>query len=164
MPTCDQLDFITGVTKSNRKKIFSWVATLSEELIIKIFQNSVKRSFQLKEQNPNSLGKIIKYSAFILAARNAGWDTASGKGYRIAGQQQYNDFSSLRKARAADIIKKGRTPVTRKKILSSWGEVKELKSEGMGFRPIADYLAKTRKIKTSATYLARLWREVESND
>jgi hypothetical protein len=38
-----------------------------------------------------------------------------------------------------------------------------LKIGGMGFRPIADYLIMTRKVKTSATYLARLWKEVETN-
>jgi hypothetical protein len=47
--------------------------------------------------------------------------------------------------------------------MAYWGEVKELKAEGMGFRPIADYLARTRKVKTSATYLGKLWHEVENN-
>jgi intein-encoded DNA endonuclease-like protein len=42
--------------------------------------------------------------------------------------------------------------------------VKELKAEGMGFRPIADYLTKTRKVKTSASYLVKLWKEMETGD
>ena len=99
----------------------------------------------------------------VLAARNAGWDSVAGKGYRVAEKKQYDDFSNLRKARAAALIKKGRIPVLRRKILAYWGEIKELKAEGMGFRPIADYLSRSRKIKTSATYLARLWKEVEAN-
>jgi len=45
-----------------------------------------------------------------------------------------------------------------------WGEVKELKAKGMGFRPIADYLTKTRKVKTSASCLVKLWKEVEDSD
>lgn len=159
----EQLDMITGITKLERKKLLSWIASLSEEMIIEIFQDGVKRSFQLKEQNPNLPGKTIKYGAFILAARNAGWDSVAGKGYRVAEKKQYDDFSNLRKARAAALIKKGRIPVLRRKILAYWGEIKELKAEGMGFRPIADYLSRSRKIKTSATYLARLWKEVEAN-
>lgn len=165
MPMCEQqLDLITGIIKSERKKIFSWVASLSEELITEIFQNAVKKSFKMKEQYPNILGKTIKYGAFVLAARNAGWDSIKGKGYRVAETKQFDDFSHLRKANVAALIKKGRTPLLRGKILAYWGEIKELKDAGMGFRPIALYLAKTRKIKTSSTYLARLWKEIKASD
>lgn len=160
----EQIDLITLITKSQRKKLLSWMAALPEEQIIEIFQDGVKKSFQLKEQHPDLPGRVNKYCAFLLVARNAGWDTVSGKGYRVAGTKQYDDFSNLRKARAATLIKKGRTPVLRKKILAHWGEIVELKIEGMGFRPIVSYLAKTRKIKVSPTYLARLWKEVKAND
>ena len=85
-------------------------------------------------------------------------------GYRVAEKEQYDDFSHLRKASAAGLIQKGRTPVLRKKILAYWGEVKELKADGMGFRPIAHYLNQNRKIKTSPTYLAKLWKDVEADD
>jgi hypothetical protein len=160
----EQLNLITGLTEHDRKKLFSWVASLPEEKIIEIFQDGVKKSFQLKGEHPDLSGRIIKYCAFIMAARKAGWDTLKGKGYRVAEKEQYDDFSHLRKASAAGLIQKGRTPVLRRKILAYWGEVKELKAEGMGFRPIADYLTKTRKVKTSASYLVKLWKEVEGSD
>jgi hypothetical protein len=99
-----------------------------------------------------------------MAARKFGWDTLKGKGYRVAAQKQYDDFSHLRKANAATLIRNGRTPVLRRKILAHWGEVKELKTDGMGFRPIASYLTNKRKLKVSATYLSRLWKEVEGGD
>ena len=86
-----------------------------------------------------------------------------GIGYRIASREQYEDFSHLRKARAAELLQQGRTPVLRRKIMAYWGEVIELKMEGLGFRTIVEYLAKTRKVKTSASYLARLWKEVENS-
>jgi hypothetical protein len=160
----DQLNQITGLTEKERKRLLSWVASLPEERIIEIFQDGVKKSYQLKEERPDLPGRINKYCAFIVAARKAGWDTLKGKGYRVADQEQYNDFSHLRKAKAAELIQRGRTPVLRKKILAYWGEVKELKAEGMGFRQIADYLAKTRKVKTSASYLVKLWKEIETDD
>jgi hypothetical protein len=155
------LSQITGLTDRERKRVFSWVASLPEEKIIETFQEGVKKSYQIKEERPDLSGRIGKYCAFIMAARKAGWDTLKGKGYRVAEKVQYDDFSHLRKARAAELIQRGRTPVLRKKILAHWGEVKELKADGMGFRPIADYLARTRKVKTSASYLVRLWHEVE---
>jgi len=160
----DLINQITGLTVQERKKVFAWVASLPEEQIMGIFQDGVKRSFQIKEERPDLPGRIGKYGAFIVSARKAGWDTIKGKGYRVAEKEQYDDFSHLRKAKAAELTKNGRTPVLRRKILAYWGEVKELKAEGMGFRPIADYLAKSRKIKTSASYLAKLWKEVESGD
>ena len=158
----DLLNQITGLTVQERKKVFAWVASLPEEQIMGIFQDGVKRSFQIKEEHPDLPGRIGKYGAFIVSARKAGWDTLKGKGYRVAEKEQYDDFSHLRKARVAELMQHGRTPVLRRKILAYWGEVKELKSEGMGFRPIADYLARTRKVRTSASYLAKLWKEVES--
>ena len=157
----DHLNQITGLTEKERKKILAWIASLPEEKIIDIFQDGVKKSFQLKGERPDLSGRITKYCAFVMAARKGGWDTLKGKGYRVAEKEQYDDFSHLRKASAAGLIQKGRTPVLRRKILAYWGEVKELKDEGMGFRPIADYLTKTRKVKSSASYLVKLWKEVE---
>jgi len=157
----EQLNLITGLTEHERKKLFSWVASLPEENIIEIFQEGVKKSFQLKEERPDLHGKINKYCAFIIAARKGGWDSTKGKGYRVADQEQYNDFSHLRKSNAAILISRGRIPVLRRKVLAYWGEVKELKTDGMGFRPIAGYLTSKRKLKVSATYLAKLWKEVE---
>ena len=43
----EQLSLITGLTEHERKKLFSWVASLPEENIIEIFQEGVKKSFQL---------------------------------------------------------------------------------------------------------------------
>ncbi len=158
----EQLNLITGLTESERKKIFSWVASLPEDRIIEIFQEGVKRSFQLKGERPDLSGRITKYCAFVMAARKGGWDTIKGKGYRVADQEQYDDFTHLRRAAAATLVTRGRKPVLRRKILAYWGEVKGLKADGMGFRIIAGYLQSKRKLKVSATYLSKLWKEVEA--
>lgn len=160
----EHLNLITGLTEHERKKLFSWVASLPEDKIIEIFQSGVKTSFQLKGERPDLPGRVIKYCAFVIAVRRGGWDTVNGKGYRMANQKQYDDFTHLRRASAANLICKGRTPVLRRKVLAYWGEVKELKMDGMGFRVIASYLQSKRKLKVSATYLCRLWNEVEDVD
>ncbi len=159
----DQLTEITGLTVAQRKKVFSWIASLTEAQIMEIIQGGVKKAYQIKAERPEISGKIVKYCANIVAAREAGWDTIKGKGYRVADAKQFEDFSHLRKAKAADLIQVGRTPVLRHKVLAHWGEVKELKLAGTGFRPISDYLLKKRKLKVSASYLAQLWKEIESN-
>lgn len=160
----DLLDQITGLQKRQRKRVFLWVGSLPEEQIIEIYQNGVKISYQIKNKRPDLTGKVAKYSAFILAARQAGWDTITGKDYRVAGSKQFEDFSNLRMAKAAALIRKpGRTPRLRKKILAHSGEIIQLHAEGLGFRPISEYLRKVRKIKISATYLAVLWKEITSD-
>lgn len=159
----DLLNSITGLTARERKRLLSWVSSLPEEQVIGIFQEGVKKSFQLKKERPGLSGRVNKYCAFVLAARRAGWDTIKGKGYRVAQKEQYEDFTHLRRAKAAELLQRGRTPVLRRKILAYWGEIKELKLEGIGFRPIAEYLRKTRKLKVSPSYLVKLWHEVEEN-
>lgn len=155
---------ITGLTNRERKKVLSWVASLPESKVIDIFQDSVKGSFQLKSDRPTLPGKVTKYCAFILASRKIGWDTVRGKGYRVADDEQYQDFKDLREAKTAEFLRRGRTPVLKRKVLAHWGEVKEIKSQGGGFRAISRYLAKERKIEVSAAYLQKLWVEVESDD
>jgi hypothetical protein len=156
-----EIELLTGLIERERKRVFTWAAALPEEQLIKIFQDGVKRAYQIKNEHPEIPGKVTKYSAFILSARNAGWDTLQGKAYRVADKKQFSDFTELRKAKAAAVIRQGRSPILRKKILAYWGEVKEFKKEGLGFRPISVYLLKNRKIKASPSYLAKLWKEVE---
>jgi hypothetical protein len=157
----DQIELLTGLIEKERKRVCKWVVSLPEEKLISVFQDAVRKAYQLKNEHPEIQGRVIKYCAFILAARSVGWDTLNGKGFRTAEIKQFTDFSEIRKAKAASIIRKGRNPVLRKKLLAYWGEVRELKKEGLGFRPISVYLLKNRKIKASPSYLAKLWQEVE---
>lgn len=155
---------ITGLTSKERKKVLSWVASLPESKVIDIFQDSVKGAYQLKEDRPTLPGKVTKYCAFIKASRKIGWDTVRGKGYRVADDEQYQNFNNLREAKTAGFMRRGRTPDLKRKVLAHWGEVKEIKSQGGGFRAISRYLAKERKIGVSASYLQKMWVEVESDD
>ncbi|MBW2185174.1 MAG: hypothetical protein JRG71_01860 [Deltaproteobacteria bacterium] len=152
---------ITGLKASERKNVFSWISSIPEQEAIDIFQSSVKASFSLQKARPDMPGKVVKYCSFITAARKKGWNTFRGKGFRVASQPQFTDFTHMRKAKVADLLQSGRRPVLRKKVLAYWGEITELRRENHSFRAISSYLAKTRKVKISVTYLARLWGEVE---
>jgi hypothetical protein len=159
--TEDTLNLITGLTESERKRVLSWIASLPEEKRIDIFQDGVKKSFQLHKERPDLPGRINKYCAYILAARRSGWDTFAGKGFRVAGWHQYDDFTNLRQAKVARLLQKGRTPIIKRKVLALWGVIKELKENDVAFRPISEYLLKNHKLKVSASYLSTLWKEVE---
>ena len=158
----DIINIVTGLTVNERKKVFSWVASLPEENAIDIFQEGVKKSFQLKDQRPDLTGRINKYCAFVLAARCSGWDTIKGKGFRVADEKQFDDFSHLRKAKSAELQRRGRTPLVKRKVLAYWGEVVELHEAGCGFRHIARYMQEQHRIRVCATYLNTLWKEVKT--
>jgi len=68
------LDQITGLSVQERKRAYLWVGSLPESKIIDIYQNAVKISYQIKNERADLAGKVGKYCAFILAARQAGWD------------------------------------------------------------------------------------------
>jgi DNA-binding NarL/FixJ family response regulator len=105
------------------------------------------------------------YGAFIIAARNAGWDTIKGKCYRIAEEKQIEDFSNLRQAKVVELSrKKGRPPVLKRKLLAHRGEIVEMMEKGHSYRTIADFLKKHRKIKTSPSNLYKLLKESQTND
>jgi len=155
----DSITRITGLTDRERKLVLLWRARLPEAKAIQILQDGMQIYFKLKETNEELSGRLNRYCAIILSARRSGWDSTSGKGYRVAEKKQFEDFSSLRRAKVAEFVRRGRTPIKRKKIMSHWGEIVEMKNEGYGFRAIAAYLTKNRKLKTSASYLTKIWNE-----
>jgi hypothetical protein len=159
----DILNLVTGLTESERKRVFSWIASLPEEKRINIFQDGVKKSFQLHKERPDLPGRINKYCALVLTARRSGWDTLAGKGFRVAKQEQYTDFTHLREAKVAQFLQKGRTPTIKRKVMALWGIIKELKENEVAFRPISEYLLKNHKLRVSASYLSTLWKEMEDH-
>jgi len=161
--TEDTLNQVTGLLTCERKRLFSWIASLTEEKRIEIIQDGVKKSFQLHTERPDLTGRINKYCALVLAARRSGWDTIAGKGFRVAEQEQYDDFTHLRQAKVAQFLQKGRTPTIKRNVLALWGVIKNLKRNGLAFRPMSEYLLKNHKLKVSASYLATLWKEMEEH-
>lgn len=160
----DSITLITGLSENQRKRVLSWVTSLTETQVIEVFKDAVKIAYQLKHVHHDLPGKVGKYCSYILAARSAGWDTLNGKGFRVAAEKQFEDFSDLRKNKVAALLKRGRSPILKRRVLAFWGEVVELKAEGIGFRAISDYLLKTRKIKVSAAYLTKLWKETSHGE
>lgn len=157
----DDLDLVTGLTQKEQKNVFLWVSTLSISLIVDIFQDAVRRTYQIKHERPEMPGKETKFCGFILAARDAGWDTVKGKNYRVAGEKQFKDFDRIRETAITEMVRKTRPPILRRKVIAYWPEIKQIRSTGAGFGPISEYLMKKRKIKVSVRYLRQLWKEEE---
>ena len=99
----------------------------------------------------------------ILAAREYGWDTLKGKGYRVAEDDQFKDWEKIRKMRVQE-LRSNNNSLTKRKVLGYWGEIKSLKNEMWpDSRIIARYLQQHRKISVSPSYIHKIWNEMEVN-
>lgn len=157
----DLIQLLTGGMNANqRASIRHWLASLPEDEYLTIHQKALKRFYQLKQGHENVPGRILYYCGIVLSAREHGWDTLKGKGYRVAGSTQYDDWSRMRIIKI-DNLRRNRLSPTKNKVLAYWGEVIELKKGGMGFRMIANYLKKYRRVAVSPAYIHVLWKKIE---
>lgn len=63
-----EIELLTGLGERERKRVFTWAASMPEEHLIKIFQEGVRKAYQIKDEHPEIPGRVTKFCAFILAA------------------------------------------------------------------------------------------------
>jgi hypothetical protein len=161
MTTDDIFQMLTGgLTPQERENIRHWIASLSETDFVEVYHAAAKKYYQLKEGHPDVPGKILHYCGLVLAAREYGWDTLHGKGYRVAGDDQFEDWQKIRKIRVQE-LRSNHNPRIKRKVMGHWGEIKELRNDGAGFRMISRYLQQYKKISVSPSYLHKIWKEME---
>ena len=154
---------LTGdLTPKERANARRWIASLPEEDYINVHHAAAKKYYQLKDGHSDVPGKILHYCGLVLAAREYGWDTLKGKGYRVAEDDQFKDWEKIRKMRVQE-LRSNNNSLTKRKVLGYWGEIKSLKNDGAGFRIIARYLQQHRKISVSPSYIHKIWKEMEVN-
>ena len=149
-----------GLTSKERENLRHWIASLPETDFIEIYRAAPKKYYQLKAGHPNVPGGILHYCGLILASREYGWDTLWGKGYRTAGEDQFDDWQKVRKMRIQNLRSDSNAKI-RRVILGHWGEIQEVNKDGGGFRKIAQYLRKYKKLSVSSSYLHKIWKEME---
>lgn len=161
MTTDDLIQMLTGgLTPKERENVQHWIASLPEPDYIEVHHTAAKKYYQLKDGHPDISGKILHYCGLILSAREYGWDTIRGKGYRVAGDSQYSDWQNIRQMRIRN-LKTDQNARIKRQLLGHWGEIKEFKQDGVGFRKIAQYLKRYKKLNVSSSYVHKIWREVE---
>lgn len=164
--TDSHLDLWTAITPKERKRALTWFASLPEAKRVEIYEAAIKRNFQLKQGHPGIAGGArMRYSAFICAIREAGFDLARGRGLRgqverQVGPEDVEALAELRRLKARNLRRDKPSPKKRA-VMAYWGEVKELRQEGIGFQRIAKYLGTHRQVKVSPAYINKLWQELE---
>jgi hypothetical protein len=161
MTTDDLIQMLTGgLTPKERENVLRWIASLLELDYIEVYYTAAKKYYQLKDGHPDIAGKILHYCGLILSAREYGWDTLRGKGYRVAGDNQLEDWQKIRKMRIQN-LRSNHNARIRRQILGHWGEIIELKNDGVGFRKISQYLKQYKKLNVSSSYVHKIWKEME---
>lgn len=151
-------------SRAERDRALRWLARLAEpdraRIVMAAFETLL--GSHLGTHAPGMLepaSEVGAYCALLMAIRAGGFDTIRRRGYRVAGQKQYEDFSAVRLSRAANLKAERPCPV-RRQVERLWAEIVELRANGHGFRVIARYLQQQRRMPhVSEAYLRKLWRE-----
>lgn len=154
---------ITGLFPNQRKNNIRWLASLPEKNIAEILLKSIDKYNTLKKTYKDYPQHLRLLSAIILSTREQGWDTITGKGYRIAGKEQYHDWSNMRQNKIINLARDRPSPKKRQ-LLAHWGEVVELRKGQIGFRRISRYLKIYKKINVSPSYIHMLWGQIERGE
>jgi hypothetical protein len=139
-------------TAKERARALRWLAGLAESDRERILADAFAACATATPPTP--------YVALLGAIRRFGFDTIRRRGYRAAGPEQFADFQRARESRAKNLREERPSPL-RDKVLHRWALVHELHGQGLGFRLIARYFSKQLRISVSASYLRKLWGELE---
>ena len=158
----DTIALWTSLTSGERVRGFHWFAARpaneQAEIIMEGEENILPH---LRTANPEKeQDKHMRYAALLLAIRRAGFDLVRRRGYRVKGHKEFEKFEQLRQGTLQSLKNQKKAPL-RQLLLAHWGDVRCLKKQGTGFLLISRYLQRAHHIKASASYIARLWREVE---
>jgi len=140
-------------TAKERARALRWLAGLAEADRERILADAFAAYASASPPTP--------YIALLGAIRRFGFDTVRRRGFRAAGQEQFEDFQRVRESRARNLREERPSP-KRDNVLSRWALVRELHGNGLGFRLIARYFSKQLRISVSASYLRKMWQELES--
>ena len=157
----DKIALWTALGPKEQARGVRWFASRPIEEQARIIAEGKSLMPGLRQANPNVADDVHSaYAAFIMAIRGAGFDLIRKRGYRVHGHKNYAQFEALRQGTVAS-LKRGTQAPLRQDVLALWGDVRGLHTEGNGFLLISRYLLRAHKLKVSASYLAKLWNEVE---
>jgi len=134
-----------------------WLAGLAEADRARILANSAQACAAASTRLPGVGVDDIPYISLLLEIRRFGFDAIRRRGYRAAGPEQFEDFQRVRESRAKNLVRERPSPL-REKVLLRWAMVKELHSQGLGFRLIARYFSQQLRIPVSPSYLRNMWQ------
>jgi len=143
-------------TAKERERALRWLAGLAEADRARILANAVQANAAASTWLPGVGADDIPYIALLLEIRRFGFDAIRRRGYRAAGPEQFAAFERVRESRAKNLVRERPSPL-REKVLLRWAMVKELHSQGLGFRLISRYFSQQLRIPVSPSYLRKMW-------
>ena len=158
----DKIALWTSLTPQEMARGVRWFASRPAAEQVSIMMDGEQKILpRLQKANPEiAPDSTLRYAAFVIAIRQAGFDLIRKRGYRVHGHKDFEKFEALRQGTLQSLKNRKRAPL-RQVLLAHWGDVRTLKRGGTGFLLISRYLVRAHSIKASPSYIARLWREIE---
>lgn len=158
----DKIALWTSLGHKERARAVRWFASRPMPEQAQIIADSEMLLLKLRQIHSEKADvEHLRYAALVLAIRGAGFDLIRKRGYRVHGHKNFEKFEELRQGTVASLRREKKAPL-RQEVLSLWGEVRGLRMQGNGFRLISRYLLRAHMLKVSASYLVKLWKEVEA--
>lgn len=160
----DKIVIWTSLGHKERVRGLRWFASRPMQEQARILADSETLLPELRRNHPEAAAdEHLRYAAFVLAVRGAGFDLLRKRGYRIHGHKNFEQFEILRQGTLASLKSRKKAPL-RQEVLALWGEVRVLRIQGNGFRLISRFLLRAHKLKVSPSYLVKLWAELEGEN
>ena len=162
----EAINIISDLSRTDdrkRRRLLRWFAREPTLTQIQILDSTVANYHQLKSGLPNLNRAELHYLALIevLAKRRAIEKAPTRK----ASGDDLEPLSKITRIQAERIraLKRKKESPKRRKLVSLWGLVKQLRNdETLSFRDIAAFLKKHRNFKINHVYIQRVWKELEA--
>ena len=154
---------LTKTDEQKRRRLFRWFSKQPAATQLEAVDLMVRNYHQLKTQELRLNQKELYYLGLVRALVNM--RALEATPFRKAPDHNLGPLRKITKIQAERVraLKKKKESPKRRKLVSLWGLVKQLRNdEGLSFRDVAAFLEKHRHFKVNYAYIQRIWKELES--
>lgn len=160
--SCAYIDDMTGITKQRRAALFNWLATQGEAIKVEALKLQGDLSNQNRDRYSKEYRSEFYYSMLILAIIKMHWtETAQQQKKSLSD----NDAAMITELRIGRLKAAKKTKSSPKKDLIRvryYEEIAALKSQGLSWRQIAEYIRLHHKKKFTFGYLRNCFVELSA--
>lgn len=147
----------TGLTATQRDKLFRYAATLPDASRRKALARGVDYYFVIRNEWPGVGKVLLMYCGFLLALKQ--FKGARHAMVRKGTEEHVGRIEELVEDKMTSVVSQRKAALLKNKVMAFKGEMIQAKDSGMSLRQMAVWLLKEHKIKVSREYLRRIFNE-----
>lgn len=160
--SCAYIDDLTGITKQRRDALFSWLASQGESVKVEAIKLQGDLSNQYRDRYSKEYRSEFYYSMLIHAILKMHWtETAQQQKKSLSD----NDAAKITELRIGRLKAARKTKSAPKKDLIRvryYEEIAALKSQGLSWREIAEYIRLHHKMSFTFGYIRNCFIELSA--